>query len=109
MKRASNASRPIVDFTGIGLCIGNELGAGLGRKGGMHLHTKWFSTDARYRGDVSQEVVLELFKERRVDGVPHSGQAQRIPTRRRLHDGFGRDVAASSRPVVDHERLAEPV
>src|SRR5215831_12597628 len=75
----------------------------------MHLHAERLSADTRDWGDVTQKVVIESFKKGRVDCVPHGGQEQRMAIPWRKHDGFGGDIAAGPRAVLDDEWLAEPV
>ena len=41
--------------------------------------------------------------------VRRHGEQQRVAVRRRAHDRFGGDIAAGARPVVDHDRLAQPL
>ena len=65
--------------------------------------------DARDRRDVADEIEVELFIERRVDCIRRADQEQRIAVRGRAHDRLGGDIAASARPVLDDERLAEPL
>src|SRR5262249_56130610 len=60
-------------------------------------------------GEGREKVVIESFKKARVDCVPHGGQEQRMAIPWRKHDGFGGDIAAGPRAVLDDEWLAEPV
>ena len=65
--------------------------------------------DARDRRDVADEIEIEFLVERRVDCVRRADQEQCIAVRGRAHDRLGGDIAASTRPVLDDERLAEPL
>ena len=65
--------------------------------------------NARDRRDVADEIEIELVVERRVDRVVELTSEQRIAVRRRAHDRLGGDIAASTRPVLDDEWLAEPL
>jgi len=69
----------------------------------MHLHGKRLAADARNWGDVPKEVIIELFEQRRVDGIPERGQEQCMAIRWCVYDGFGGDIATSSRPILDDE------
>ena len=59
--------------------------------------------------DIADEIEIELVVERGIDRVRPCHQEERIPVRRRIHDRLGGDVAAGTRPVLDDERLAEPL
>jgi hypothetical protein len=37
------------------------------------------------------------------------GEQERVSVGRRIHDQFGADIAGGTRPVLDDERLAEPL
>ena len=65
--------------------------------------------DAGDRGDVAEKIEFEFVVERGVDRVRHGGEQQRVSIGRRVHDGFGADVAAGARTVLGHEGLAQPV
>ena len=60
------------------------------------------------RHDVADEIERKLLVERRVDRVGRADDEQRVTVRWCPHDGFGADVAAGPRPVVDDELLAQP-
>src|SRR5262249_15154099 len=57
----------------------------------------------------ADEIVIELVVEGRVDRVRRGRPEQRVAVRRRAHDPLGADIAAGTRPVLDDERLAEPL
>jgi hypothetical protein len=63
------------------------------------------SNDARDRLGVAQEVEIELFVERGVDGIGRRDEQQRVAVRCRAYHRFGRDIGAAARPVLDHEGL----
>src|SRR5262249_3631189 len=56
---------------------------------------------------VPDEIVIELVVERCVDGVTTSDHQERVAVRWRMRDHVGRNIAASTRPVLNNERLAE--
>ncbi len=109
MGRAAVAGRSHVDFARIGLGIGDELGDRLGRNRWMHQDDHRDADDAGDRGDVADEVEIELVVERRIDRIGDGGEKQRVSVRLRIHDGLGAEVAAGSRPIFDDEILAEPL
>src|SRR5262249_23584803 len=74
MGHASGAARRKVDLTWIGLGIGDELGNGLGWKGWIYVHDKGLAANASDRRDVADEIEIELFIKRRVDGVRRTNQ-----------------------------------
>src|SRR5215467_8880207 len=61
----------------------------------------------RDRRDVADEIEVELFVQRRVDRVVPPDHEQRVAVGRRTYNRLGADIAAATRPVVDHELLAE--
>jgi hypothetical protein len=52
--------------------------------------------------------ITELLIKARIDRVRHREHRKRIAVRRCAHRDFGRDIAGGTRPVLDHELLAEP-
>ena len=103
------AARRHIDLARIGLGVGDELGNRLGRNRWIHLHDVGHAHDARDRRDVAKKIEIELVIERRVDRVHRADHEERIAVRRRLHDRLGADIAASARPVLNDEGLAEPL
>jgi hypothetical protein len=63
--------------------------------------------DAGDRGDIADEIVIELFVKRRVDRMNQIDLQQRVAIGRRVHDHFGADVGAAAGPVLDNELLPE--
>jgi hypothetical protein len=61
----------------IGLGIGDELKNRLGRKRRSYLKRESLAADARDRRDVADEIVVELFVERRIDRALNRDQEQR--------------------------------
>ncbi len=59
--------------------------------------------------DIADEIEIELLVERRIDGVWRTNQKQRVTVGGRMHDCFGGCIAAGARPVLDDERVAEPL
>ena len=103
---SAGAGRRHVEFTGIGLGIGDELGNRLGRKRRVHHHDVRISHDARDRRDVAGEIVVERVVQCRVDRVEATDQEQCVAVSGRAHDRFGGDVAASARPIFDDKLLS---
>src|SRR5262245_9125897 len=59
--------------------------------------------------NVADEVVVEFFVEGRIDHVCEGDQKKRVAVWRCSHDGFGPYVATGPRPILNYERLAEPL
>src|SRR5262249_57752133 len=57
---SSVAGRSHIDLAWVGPCVGNKVGEGLGWNRGIDLNNKRHPTDARYRGDIPQEVEFEI-------------------------------------------------
>src|SRR5262245_34442080 len=91
------------------LGVGEELGNRLGRKVRIDLHHWWHAVHARDRGDIADEVVIELLIERGVDHIIRAHGEQRVAVRWRAHHDLSRDIAAGARPVLDDELLTEPL
>src|SRR4029453_5250911 len=102
MLYGSVTSRGHRDLARSGVRVGNELRDRLGRDRWVDHHDDRGTNNARDWGDVADE---ELVLECRVDRVEASDHEQRIAVRGRAYDGFGADVAAAARPVLDHEWL----
>ena len=108
MASTPNAARRHIDLARICLRIGDELWNSFGRHRRMHHHDVGVAADGCDRGDVAEEIEVELIVERRVDRVEATDQEQRVTVRRRFHDRLGTDIAGGTRPVFDDEWLAEP-
>ena len=109
MQRRADAAGRHVDLAGIGLGIGDEFRDRLRRHVRIHLHHQRNERNARHGCGVVHEVEMQVAVDRRVDRVGGHGKQQRVAVRRRFHRIFGSDVAARSGPIVNHDRLAEPV
>ena len=108
-RRAAVAARGHVDLAGIGLGVGDELGNGFGRQRRRHHHEERRVGNARDRREIADEIEAEVAVERGVEHVGQHRAEHRVAVGRRARGGFGADVARKSRPVLDHERLAEQV
>src|SRR5262249_35324310 len=75
----------------------------------MYHHDEGCANDASDWRDVADEIEIELVVERRIDRVGRSDQEERVAVCRRAHDGFGTNIAARARPVLDYEWLAQPL
>src|SRR6516165_2991456 len=109
MRRGPVAGRRHIDFAGIGLGIGDELGDRLDRHRGMHLYGKRVTSNARDRHDVADEIEIELVVEGGVDRVHSNASEKRIAVGGRTYNGLGGDIAGGTRSVLDDELLAEPL
>src|SRR5260221_4727447 len=107
MDRGSDTAGRHVDFARIGFGISDELGNGLGRNRWVDLHDERHADDARDWRDVAHEIEFEVFIERHVYRVGRSDLQKRVAVRRRPQGRLSRDIAGSTRPVVDYEFLTE--
>src|SRR5262245_30372048 len=64
---------------------------------------------ARDRSDIAQEIETELVVKGGIDRMGGTDREERVTVGRCAHDGFGRDIGPAARPVLDYERLAEPI
>ena len=109
MSGVTDAGRRHVDLARVGLGIGDEFGDRLGRERRVDLHDERSAHQARDRSNVASETDARLVVERDAERVRRRGKQKRVAIRRRIDDGFKADVAAGSRPVLDNDRLAEPL
>src|SRR6516165_11997478 len=94
---------------GIGLGISDELGNRFGRNRRIYYHDEGVADDAGDWRDVAEKHEIELVVERRVDRVRGTYHEERVAVRWRIHDRFGGNIAGSTWPALDDERLAEPL
>jgi hypothetical protein len=109
MRRRADAGRSHVDFARIGLRIGDEFRDGTCRKREIHVHHQRRADDTRNRGDVADEIVIELLVKRCIDRVRNGEHDERVAVRRRADGDFGGDIAGGAGPVLDDEWLSEPL
>src|SRR5262249_32858283 len=109
MRRGPDAGRRHGKLARIGLGISDEFKNRLSRKRWIYFKGKSLTADARNRRNVADEIVVELFVERRMDHALNRSQQGRIPIRVSVDDRLDSDVAAAARPVLDNETLAEPL
>jgi len=98
-----------IDFAGVGLGIGDELGRRCGRHRRVHQHDQRRADRDRHRRQVDGEPETDIGVERLVHRVARIGHEQRVTVGRRAHGELGGDVGGAARTVLDHERLAEPL
>jgi hypothetical protein len=55
------------------------------------------------------EIEIEPLVERRVHRVRQAGKQERVAVAGCPHDGFGADIAAGARSVLDHDGLPQPL
>src|SRR5262245_16016240 len=103
------AARRHVEFAGIGLGIGDELGNRLRRKRWIHHHDLCLSGDGCDRRDVAGEIEIELVVKRHIDRAAWSDHDQRMAVGWRTDDHLGADITAGTRPVLDDEWLTKPL
>jgi hypothetical protein len=58
---------------------------------------------------MSRVTLRLLFHERHVDGVRNGDEQESVAVRRRAHCRLQGQTATSARPVVDDDRLTEPL
>src|SRR5438105_1141184 len=75
----------------------------------MYNHDVGKTNEARDRHNIAEEIVIELFVERRVNRVRGTDEKERVAVRSGTHDRFGGDISASARPAFDDDGLAEPL
>ena len=73
----------------------------------MDLQDQGRATDSRDWPDVANEIEFEILIKRGVTGIRKTDQQKGVSVGRRVHDGLGRDIAATTRTVLDDEWLAE--
>jgi hypothetical protein len=76
----------------------------------VHFHDQGEPSEARDWCDITDEIVVELFEERRVCRrlqIGHKSHKKRVSVGRRAHDSLSADVVATARPVLNDELLAE--
>src|ERR1700676_3900007 len=109
MGPASHPSRRHIDLAGIGLGIGDKFGNRLRRKRWIYRHDKGRADNARDCNNVAGEIEVQPLVTCRVDGVRGTGDEESISLWGCITDGFGRDTAATAGPILNNERLPEPL
>jgi len=71
----------------------------------MDLHDKRHDEDASDRCDVADEIEAEIVVERSVDRVRRHDQEDGVSVWERTHGHLSSDIAARTRPVLDHKLL----
>jgi hypothetical protein len=75
----------------------------------VDLHDQGIEAHACDWCDVARETKIELFVERRIDGVRRAGQEERIAVRGRFRGCLGAEIAAGTWSIFDDEWLTEPL
>ena len=109
MTEVSAAARAHVDLAGIGLRMGDEFGNRSDRQRRIDHHRKGIVVDARDGDNVAHDVDIELFVERHIDGMRCRNEQKRMPVRWSACDGLQGEITAAAGPVLDHNRLTEPL
>src|SRR5947209_6310186 len=63
----------------------------------------------RGRGDVADQIEIELVIECRVDRTRRAHDEERVSIRGRIHDRLGADIGAAAWPVLDNKWLPKPL
>ncbi len=109
MLAAAVARRCVVDLAGASLCPGDELLQRRRRHGRVHHDHARLAPDQRNRREIVDRLERQLRVERRADRVRLRGEKQRVPVRRGFRNDVGADRRARARPVLDDDRLPEPL
>jgi len=107
MTYGSRSRRGHIHFAWIGLRVIDERRNRLGGERWICQHGLGLLRDARNRGDIADEIEIELLIERGVDCIRRADEEERIAVWRRSHDGFCGDIGASARSIFDDEWLAK--
>ena len=75
----------------------------------MDFHHERHLGDGDDRGDIANEVELQVLEQACVDGVHRSAQEQGVPVRSGFHDLGSGIVATGAGPVLNNNLLAEMV
>src|SRR5215471_1440661 len=78
------------------------------RNRGIDCRDEWFAAYACDRGDVADEVEIQIVVEGGIDGVRRADKKERVTVGRRTHDRFGGDIAAGAWSIFDDDGLTEP-
>src|SRR5262245_19806379 len=103
MRWGPDAARGHVDLAGIGLGIGDELSNCVSGDGWIQYQNLRLMTETRDWCYVADEIEIEFFVERRVDGIRCSDEKECVAIGGRTGDNFGGDIGASSGPVLDDD------
>src|SRR4029453_19636193 len=109
MGRGSRAAREHAELTRAGFGVRDQLGDRSRRNRRVHDEDESVAGDACDSCDVTDEIEIELVIEGRIDGVWYATDEERVPICRRTHHCLGGEIAAGPWPILDHERLAEPL
>ena len=102
------AARRHIDFAGVGFGVGDELRNARGRNGWVNYHDARLAANARDRGNIADEIVVELLKECRVGRIRRpNNKEERIAIRACLHHCLRPDIAGAAGTILDDEWLPE--
>src|SRR5262247_1064570 len=104
---AAVAARTHADPAAIGLGIADELRNGGDRNRRVHLHDVRHTHDTCHGSDVTNEIVIELCKQRGVDRGRGADHKEGVAVRGCAHHSLDADIAAATRTVLYEELLAE--
>src|SRR5262249_7682493 len=109
MGSTPNTTRRHVDLAVIGLGVCNEIRNGPARQDCMDPHAQGLASQVSDREDVAVEIEIDLVLEPDVDPLRDIYINKRVAIGTRTHDHLSAYIAAGTRPVLDDERLAEPL
>src|SRR3954470_4531141 len=104
----AEASRADAELARVGLGVRQELGERLYGQIIADQQQQWHPRQARDMDQVARRVERQRWIEGDTDGIRSRGRQNRVAVRRCIDDALGADIAAGSRPVLEHKGLAEP-
>jgi hypothetical protein len=103
----NGAIRGHVDFPGIGLCEGDEVGNILGWDARMHLQHEWVDHRSGNRRNIFEKVERKIFVEGGVYGVADPTPKQRVSVWRRMDHRLSRNTSVSTGLVFNDDFLTK--
>ena len=101
---AADAGRAEVELARVLSCVGDELGQGARRHGGMHRDDVGHGGDLAHEAEIGERVVAQVAVDDRIHDVRRDGgDAERVAVGRGIGDCLGADRTAGAAAVVDHE------
>ena len=106
MRGRADTERCQGHLTGVGFSVSDQFRNCLNGNRWMDLKDQRRTDQASDHDDVTNEIEIELLKERNVDRIRRTGSKQRVAITRRPHYRLDREIGRSARPVLDDKLLA---